>query len=58
MPRTEGERRIALVVGNADYKAATPLVNPVNDALQMAGALERLGFEVVYTKVTLVREAA
>jgi hypothetical protein len=50
MPRTEGERRIALVVGNADYKTATPLVNPVNDALQMAGALERLGFEVKFAR--------
>jgi uncharacterized caspase-like protein len=42
----KAERRTALVVGNAAYRAATVLANPVNDALQMAEALERLGFEV------------
>jgi uncharacterized caspase-like protein len=50
MPGGEGEKRIALVVGNANYEAATVLANPVNDALQMTAALERLGF-----KVTLAR---
>ena len=41
------EKRIALVVGNADYRHATPLRNPVNDANALSGALERLGFEVL-----------
>jgi hypothetical protein len=41
------EKRIALVIGNAAYEAATMLANPENDALRMADALERLGFEVV-----------
>jgi hypothetical protein len=40
------ERRVALVVGNADYVRA-PLVNPVNDAADLAAALRRLGFEVL-----------
>ena len=40
------ERRVALVVGNADY-VRTPLVNPVNDAADLAAALRRLGFEVL-----------
>jgi hypothetical protein len=42
----KAEKRIALVIGNAAYRAATVLANPVNDALQMTEALERLGFEV------------
>jgi tetratricopeptide (TPR) repeat protein len=40
------ERRVALVIGNADYAALDPLKNPVNDAVDVAGALEGLGFEV------------
>lgn len=40
------ERRIALVIGNGKYPGA-PLGNPVNDAHDMAGALRRLGFEVI-----------
>jgi hypothetical protein len=37
---------VALVVGNAEYVRA-PLVNPVNDAADLAAALRRLGFEVL-----------
>lgn len=40
------ERRVALVVGNASYERA-PLVNPLNDAADLAAALRRLGFEVL-----------
>ena len=40
------ERRVALVVGVADYKHAPRLINTENDARDMAGALGRLGFEV------------
>jgi tetratricopeptide (TPR) repeat protein len=39
--------RVALVVGNADYRHATRLANPVNDAGDVAAALRRLGFDVV-----------
>jgi len=39
------ERRIALVIGNGAYKS-TPLRNPVNDAADIADALESLGFSV------------
>ena len=42
----QAERGVALVVGNADYVRA-PLVNPVNDAADLAAALRRLGFEVL-----------
>jgi hypothetical protein len=38
--------RLALVVGNSDYTGVTPLRNAARDANDIAGALERLGFEV------------
>jgi len=40
------ERRIAPVIGKGAYKSA-PLRNPVNDAIDMADALEQLDFSVV-----------
>lgn len=40
------EKRIALVVGNARYPN-NPLANPENDARLVAGALRKLGFEVI-----------
>ena len=40
------ERRVALVIGNADYVTA-PLRNPVNDARAMSDTLKGLGFEVI-----------
>lgn len=41
------ESRVALVIGNADYEAVTPLTNPRNDADDVATALSELGFEVL-----------
>jgi len=43
--QTLAEKRIALVIGNADYRDA-PLTNPVNDALDISEALKKTGFEV------------
>lgn len=43
----QGERRIALVVGNAAYTSANALANPVNDASDIASALKGLGFDVI-----------
>lgn len=43
----QGERRIALVVGNGAYQSAGALANPVNDAGDMSSALKNLGFEVI-----------
>jgi uncharacterized caspase-like protein len=43
----QAERRVALVVGNAQYVQAPTLRNPRNDANDMAETLRRLGFEVV-----------
>lgn len=41
-----GEQRTALVIGNAQYGYG-PLANPVNDALAIARALDKAGFEVI-----------
>ena len=38
--------RVALVIGNAAYKHAPRLTNPLNDAKDIGAALDRLGFEV------------
>ncbi len=40
-------RRVALVIGNGAYTNAPALVNPRNDAEDMAAALKALGFEVI-----------
>lgn len=40
------KRRMALVIGNADYRDAGRLVNTINDAKGMAKVLKGLGFEV------------
>jgi hypothetical protein len=39
--------RVALVIGNNNYKNVAVLDNPGNDANDVGAALERLGFEVV-----------
>jgi len=41
----ESERRVALVIGNADYRSS-PLQNPVNDARDISQVLRELGFSV------------
>ena len=47
-PSSVSGRRVALVIGNADYKGSlTRLRNPVNDARGMAQVLEEIGFEVI-----------
>jgi uncharacterized caspase-like protein len=44
------ERRVALVVGNSNYKATgISLPNPRNDAQDISAVLTNLGFEVVIT---------
>jgi len=42
------ERRIALVIGNANYEEGDELLNPVNDARLMKESLEKLDFKVYY----------
>ncbi len=43
----ENQRRIALVIGNSNYRKQGILPNSLNDANDMAKALSELGFEVV-----------
>ncbi|MGH6768877.1 MAG: caspase family protein [Xanthobacteraceae bacterium] len=40
-------KKIALVIGNSSYRNVTTLSNPTNDASDVAGSFERLGFEVM-----------
>lgn len=42
-----GEKRVALVIGNAAYQDVGALENPIQDAKGMSAALKRLGFDVV-----------
>ena len=49
------EQRIALVIGNGDYKAS-PLTNPVNDARAMADALKETGFAVIRKENASLKE--
>jgi uncharacterized caspase-like protein len=41
------DRRVALVIGNGDYKTAVKLDNPVYDAKAVADRLKSLGFQVI-----------
>ncbi len=43
----QADRRVALVIGNAEYAHTTKLKNPQADAEAMAGLLQSLGFKVV-----------
>ena len=52
----EKEKRLALVIGNANYEKGA-LKNPVNDAKLIAKALDSLGFEVLeYYNLTTQRQ--
>jgi uncharacterized caspase-like protein len=44
------DRRIALVIGNANYQHAGPLANPANDATAVAALLRAAGFAHVELK--------
>ena len=46
-PTPAAAKRVALVVGNSDYRYTTGLRNPRNDANDIAAALQRLGFSVI-----------
>lgn len=43
----ESPRRVALLLGNADYSHVAKLANPANDARDIGAALERIGFTVM-----------
>ena len=44
---SQEERRLALVIGNANYDSIAKLANPVNDAKLIAKTLDSLDFEVI-----------
>ncbi len=46
-------RRVALVVGNSTYKNTVQLLNPANDARDIAAKLRRLGFDEVIEGIDL-----
>jgi hypothetical protein len=41
------EKRVALVLGNSNYRNVAPLANPVNDSAKIASTLKDAGFDVV-----------
>ena len=41
------ENRVALLIGNAQYKFSPPLNTPANDASDLAASLRSLGFSVI-----------
>ncbi len=47
------EKRVALVVGNSNYKNAAVLPNPANDAAAVAATLKGAGFDLVESKLDL-----
>jgi uncharacterized caspase-like protein len=54
-PPAKGERRLALVIGNGNYRIGA-LKNPVNDAQAIAATLRNLGFEVMLRENTVLRD--
>jgi tetratricopeptide (TPR) repeat protein len=47
------DRRVALVIGNSDYKAVAALPNPSRDAGAVADALRKAGFQTVTLETDL-----
>jgi uncharacterized caspase-like protein len=47
------EKRVALVLGNSNYKNAAVLPNPVNDAAAVAATLKGAGFDIVDSRLDL-----
>ena len=45
--KQDNRKRVALVIGNANYQDQIPLNNPLNDANDIAAKLKEIGFEVI-----------
>ena len=41
------EKRLALIIGNADYEVIAPLRNPLYDARDLGAALSKVGFDIM-----------
>jgi tetratricopeptide (TPR) repeat protein len=50
------QNRIALLIGNQNYRYAAALANPINDAQLLAKVLRDVGFKSVTVKTDLTRE--
>jgi uncharacterized caspase-like protein len=48
--KAHSEKRVALIIGNATYQNTPALANPGNDAEDMASALKRVGFDVIFER--------
>jgi uncharacterized caspase-like protein len=47
------EKRVALVIGNSNYRSVARLQNPANDAAAVTAMFKSAGFDVVDTKLNL-----
>jgi len=56
LKKMKNEQRVALVIGNNNYKKMSKLENPVNDARSMRQALKSRGFEVIYKENATKRD--
>lgn len=55
-PASAQDKRVALVIGNADYRNIFKLKNPVNDAADIGAALARMGFSVTVLNNTTAEQ--
>lgn len=46
-PSFAEDKRVALVIGNSEYKNTPQLANPKNDAIDIAAALRKMNFTVI-----------
>ena len=56
VPGPDQGRRVALIIGNTNYRFASALQNPNNDAQLLAQTLRAAGFQTVMVKTDLDRE--
>jgi tetratricopeptide (TPR) repeat protein len=56
-PAAVSERRVALVIGNSEYRAVPALANPRRDAGAVADALRQDGFQTVELAIDLDHDA-
>src|SRR5262245_41579985 len=47
------QKRVALVIGNAEYQTVTKLANPINDAAAIAAVFKNAGFDSVVLRQNL-----
>jgi uncharacterized caspase-like protein len=55
-PLPDPGRRVALVIGNSNYRSVAALPNPQRDAKAVAATLQKLGFETVLAQNDLTRD--